>query len=163
MAAIARSKVDLGVLLEPGVTESLTLSPESVILADTRSIEGVKRIFNSDTYPSAVVYATERWLREDSESARHMARAIRRALQWIQGHSPEQIVEKVPAELRGSDSTLYIRALRQSLATFSPDGLMSQDGAEAVRKVLAVSIAKVRNANFDIATTYTNGYLRMSQ
>ena len=36
---------------------------------------------------------------------------------------------------------------------------MAPDGPEAVKKVLSVSIEKVRNGNIDTASTYTNEFV----
>ena len=50
-------------------------------------------------------------------------------------------------------------ALKGSMSMFSPDGRMTADGAEAVRKIVAASIEKVRNATIDLSKTYTNEFL----
>jgi NitT/TauT family transport system substrate-binding protein len=157
--ALERSKVDLGILFEPGVTQLLRRSPSSVILADTRTREGVQEVYGTATYPSAVLYAAGSWLKQNPEPARRLARAIQRTLAWIQEHSPEQIMEKMPISFRGDTPAFYLEALRHSLPMFSPDGMMTREGAEAVRKVLAVSSEKVRTAKIDLAATYTNEFL----
>jgi NitT/TauT family transport system substrate-binding protein len=159
VAAIERSKVDVGVLFEPGVTQLLQRSPATVLLADTRTPEGVQQVFGTATYPSSVLYATSSWLKQNPEPARRLARAIQRTLAWIQSHSPEQIMEKVPVSFRGDTPTVYLEALRHSLPMFSPDGRMTPEGAEAVRTVLAVSSEKVRTAKIDLSATYTNEFL----
>ena len=45
------------------------------------------------------------------------------------------------------------------MAILSPDGVMAADGPEAVKKVLSVSLEKVRAANVDTASTYTNEFV----
>lgn len=159
IAAIEHSKVDSGVLVEPGVTQLLGRSPESKVLADTRTLPGVQQVYDTDRYPSAVLYAREDWLEENADSARRLAHGTQRALRWIQNHSPEQMAEKVPTEFQGSDPEVYLQALRHSVPTFSPDAMMTPQGASAVRNVLSVSIAKVRSAKVDPAITYTNEFL----
>jgi NitT/TauT family transport system substrate-binding protein len=157
--AIERSKVDLGILFEPGVTQLLHRSPSAVILADTRTRNGVEQVYGTDTYPSAVLYSTADWLKQNPATARHLALAIRTTLEWIQQHSPEQIMEKMPPSFRGGTPAIYLEALQQSMPMFSPDGVMTREGAEAVKKVLAISSDKVRTSNVDVATTYTNQFL----
>lgn len=159
VAAIERSKVDIGILLEPGVAQLLNRNPAAIILADTRTAEGVQRVYGSATYPSAVLYANSSWLTENATTTRHLARAIQRTLAWIQKHSPEEIIEKTPTLFRGDTPAVYLEALRQSKPMFSPDGIMTPEGAEAVRKVLAVSLEKVGTSTFDLAATYTNEFL----
>ena len=43
--------------------------------------------------------------------------------------------------------------------SFSPDGIMAHDGAEAVRNSMSILSAKIRAANFDLASTYANDFL----
>lgn len=159
VAALERSKVDLGILFEPGVTELIRRNPKALVLADTRTSEGVRAVYGTATYPSSVLYATGPWLETHPDVARRLTRAILETLAWIQQHSPEQIAEKMPANFRGNDLTVYVEGLQHSIPMFSSDGLMSREGAEAVRKVLAVSSEKVRNARIDLSKTYTNEFV----
>ena len=78
----------------------------------------------------------------------------------MQTHAPEEIAAKTPAGFRGDDRTLYLDALKSSMPMFSPDGRMPADGAGAVRRLLAASIEKVRNANIDLTKTYTNEFVQ---
>ena len=158
--AIERNKVAVGVLYEPGVTQLLHRSSSARILADTRTGEGVQQIYGVPNYPSAVLYSNGAWLKENPDTARRLARAMQRTLKWIQEHSAEQIMERMPASFRGDAPALYLEALQHSLPMYSPDGVMRPEGAEAVRKVLAVSIDKVRTAKFDLAETYTNEFIQ---
>ena len=68
-------------------------------------------------------------------------------------------MEKMPVSFRGDTPAFYLEALRHSLPMFSPDGVMTPEGAEAVRKVLAISSEKVRRATIDLSATYTNEFL----
>ena len=77
----------------------------------------------------------------------------------MQTHRPEEIASRTPASFRGADEALYVEALAQSMPMFSPDGRMSPDGAEAVRKLLAGSMDKVRSATIDLSNTYTNEFV----
>jgi NitT/TauT family transport system substrate-binding protein len=130
-----------------------------VILADTRAAEGVRQIYGVDAYPGAVLYATRDWIARNPGTALKLARAIRRTLEWIQGHSAEEISERMPAWFRGEEPKVFVEAMQNSLSMFSADGRMSVEGAEAVKRVLAVSIEKVRKANPDVTRTYTNEFL----
>jgi NitT/TauT family transport system substrate-binding protein len=159
VAALERSTVDAGVLFEPGVTELTHRTRKAVVLADTRTPEGVRSLYGTSDFPSAVLYATGSWLHNHPDVARRLTRAILRTLTWIAEHSPEQIADRMPADFQGTDPTLYVEALRHSIPMFSSDGLMTVQGAEAVRKVLALSSDKVRHANVDLSQTYTNEFV----
>jgi NitT/TauT family transport system substrate-binding protein len=77
----------------------------------------------------------------------------------MQTHSPDDIAARTPADFRGAETAHYVDALRNTMPMFSPDGMMSADGAESVHTVLARSIDKVRNAHIDLAKTYTNDFI----
>ena len=60
---------------------------------------------------------------------------------------------------RGEDDALYAEALKASMPMFSPDGVMSAEGAEVVRTLLAGSMDKVKHATIDVSKTYTNEFI----
>src|SRR5207253_8971977 len=119
-------------------------NPGVRVLADLRHAEGVKQAFGSDTYPASVLYSQGAWVRANRDTARRLARAVRRTLEWMHAHSPQEIADKTPPALRGDDEALYVEALKNSMPMFSPDGMMQRDGAEAVRKALGSSMDRVR-------------------
>ena len=128
------------------------------ILADTRTAAGVKENFGSSSYPASVLYAKAEWVAKNPGTARRLARAMLRTLQWIGQHSAEEIAAKMPAEHRGEDAALYVEALKNSMAMFSPDGVMLPEGAEAVKRVLSGTLDKVKG--IDAARTYTNEFVK---
>ena len=159
MAALAHSQVDAGVLFEPSVTFLMRRSPGVKILADARTPAGVLDIFGTQEYPSAVLYAKAEWLSSNSDTARRLALAMRRALVWIQQHTTKEISEMMPASFQQEDPAAYMEALEHSKPMYSPDGLMRHDAAEALKRVLALSLEKVRSAHIDLSKTYTNEFL----
>jgi NitT/TauT family transport system substrate-binding protein len=156
IAAVERGKVDVGMMTDPAFTIVRRRAPGVRILADLRHAEGVKEAFGTSTYPASVLYADAEWVRANREKAGRLARAIRRTLEWIQAHSPQDIADRTPAAFRGEDPALYADAVKNTMSMFSPDGVMAADGAEAVRRLLAESTDKVRNATIDLSKTYTN-------
>jgi NitT/TauT family transport system substrate-binding protein len=163
VAALVHGKVDAAVMTDPAIAQAQKRTPKLTMLADTRTAEGVKQAFGSATYPAAVLYSSGKWIQENRETAARLAVAIQRTLQWIQQHSPEQIIEKMPESFRGDDPTVAIEALRNSMPMFSADGLMDPQGAEAVNTVLSTSIEKVRQAKVKVSSTYTNEFLAGSK
>jgi NitT/TauT family transport system substrate-binding protein len=159
IAALEHGKVDAGMMADPAFTMMRKRNPTARILVDLRTVDGVKAAFGSDTYLASVIYAKGDWLRANHETAARVARAITRTLDWMHQHSPEEIAQKTPATFRGDDQTLYVEALKNSMAMFSPDGRMSTEGAEAVRQLLAASMEKVRAANIDLSKTFTNEFI----
>lgn len=159
IAAVERGKVDAGMMADPAFAMMRRRNPATRILADLRTGAGVKAAMGADSYPASVLYANADWIRGHRDVTARLARAIRRTLEWIQAHTPEEIAAKTPASFKGDDEALYVEALRSSLPMFSPDGVMPPDGPEIVRKLLGESIEKVRGARIDLGTTYTNEFV----
>jgi NitT/TauT family transport system substrate-binding protein len=159
VSAVERSKVDAGILYEPGVTRLMHRAPEVAILADTRTADGVRRLFGTETYPSSVLYTNRSWLEQNPDLGRRLVRAMVQTLKWISAHSAEEIAAKMPPDFQGDDPAIYVEALRNSMHMFSPDGVLKLSGAQAVRDVLAASSPKVRAANIDLSSTFTSQFL----
>jgi NitT/TauT family transport system substrate-binding protein len=158
-AILERSGVDAAVLSDPAVTQFLRLHPQTTMLADVRSPAGVKQLYGTETYASAVLTSQAQWLRNSAEEARRLGRAINRSLAWIQGHSPEQITQQTPSGLKGNDPALFAETLRAAIPSFPPDGRFEPAAVNAVFKVLATANPKVNFAKVDAAKTYTNDFV----
>lgn len=156
IAAVEHGKVDAGMMADPAFTLLALRTRGLHVLADLRSADGVRQAFDSSSYPASVLYAPSDWIQANRDTATRLARAMVRTLAWMQTHTPEQITQKTPKAFRGEDDTLYVEAVSNSMPMFSPDGVMDPAGAEAVHKLLAQSMEKVRNARIDLAATYTN-------
>src|SRR5262249_48939757 len=141
---------------DPSFTLVKQRNPTVRVLADLRDEPGVKDAFGTSTYPGAVLYASGDWMRKNHETSSHLARAIVRTLQWMHTHSAEEIAAETRRSLSGDDDGLYGEAVKDSMPIFSPDGVMTDDGARAVRTLLAGSMDKVRDASIDLSKTYTN-------
>ena len=159
IAAVERGKVDAGMLADPAFT-LLSLRAKGVrVLADLRTGDGVRQAFDTPTYPASVLYAPADWIQTHRDTAAHLAQAMVRTLAWMQTHTAEQIAAQTPKAFRGDDDTLYVEAVQNSMPMFSPDGVMDPAGAEAVHRLLAQSMDKVRAATIDLSRTYTNEFV----
>jgi NitT/TauT family transport system substrate-binding protein len=159
VAAVTRGKVDAAIMTDPSLQIARKQSPGLKILADTRTAEGVRQVFGVDVYPSVVLYSTTPWLTAHPEEARRMARALMRTIEWMNGHSPEEIRERMPAPFRTEDAAADVEGLRAMQAMLSPDGRLTLESASMVKKLLSVSLESVRNANIDLEKTYTNEFV----
>lgn len=160
VAAVERGKVDAGMMADPAFTTMQRRNPGVRILADLRTGAGVKAALGSDSYPASVLYAPAAWIRDHRDETRKLARAIRRTLEWMQAHSAAEIAAKTPPAFHGADEALYVASLKNSLAMFSPDGVMPPGAPEIVHTLLAGSIDKVRAARIDLSKTYTNDFVK---
>jgi NitT/TauT family transport system substrate-binding protein len=159
VAAMEHGKVDAAVMADPAFTMVARRNPGVRVLADLRTAAGVKEAFGTDTYPGSVLYSQGAWVRGNRDVVERLARAITRTLRWMHTHTPQEIAEKMPKPFRGEDDALYVEALTASMPMFSPDGMMTPEGAEVVRALLAGSLEKVRTATIDMSKTYTNEFI----
>jgi len=144
---------------DPAFTLIQRRNPGVRVLADLRTAEGINAALGAHAYPASVLYASGEWLRANHDTTGRLTRAITRTLAWMQQHTPQEIAGRTPKTFRGDDDALYVEALTASMPMFSPDGVMAQEGAEAVRTLLAGSMDKVRSATIDVSKTYTNQFV----
>ncbi len=160
IAAMEHGTVAAGMMADPAFTLLTKRNGDVRVLADLRSSQGVRDAFGTSSYPGAVIYANGDWINAHRDTAARVAHAVVRTLVWMQSHQPAEIAAKAPKEFRGDDDVLYAEAIQHSMPMFSPDGVMAADGAEAVHKLLAESVEKVRAAKIDLSRTYTNELIR---
>ncbi len=159
LAALEHRQVDAAMLFGSVITALQSRQPDFVILVDTRTTDGLRKVFGVDNYPASCLLARADWLTTNPEVARRMARAVLRSLAWIREHSAEEILAQVPAEFRVGDSAAELAAIRLAKPLYSLNGRIDPESAETVRAVLAESLDRVRDAKIDLAKTYTNQYL----
>ena len=159
MVTLERGQVDAAILFGSAITALRARRPDLVVLADTRTPEGLRAVFGVDDYPSSCLLARGEWLRANPATARRMTRALLRSLAWIHEHSANEILARVPAEFRVGDAAAELAAIRTAKPMYSIDGRIRPESAEAVRRVLEGSLESVRAAHIELARTYTNEFL----
>jgi NitT/TauT family transport system substrate-binding protein len=66
---------------------------------------------------------------------------------------------KMPPEMVGKNTELYLAALRNTIPMSSQSGKMDPKGADAVLAVFSESSPEVAKANIDVTKTYTNKFV----
>ena len=160
VGAMTHAKVDAAVMTDPALEIVRKQQPGLKILADTRTAEGTRAVFGVDDYPSAVLYSTAQWVDGHRDEAARLARALQKTMAWMRSHTAEEIRARMPAAFRTEDAATDIEGLNSLKAMLSADGSISAESAEAVRRVLSVSLEKVRAAKIDLSKTYTNDFVR---
>lgn len=160
VGAMTHAKVDAAVMTDPALEIVRKQQPGLKILADTRTAEGTRAVFGVDDYPSAVLYSTAQWVDGHRDESGRLARALQKTMAWMQSHTAEEIRARMPAAFRTEDAATDIEGLNSLKAMLSADGSISAESAEAVRRVLSVSLEKVRAAKIDLSKTYTNDFVR---
>jgi NitT/TauT family transport system substrate-binding protein len=157
-AAVRHGKVDAAVAGPLGMA-LLGKYSDLITLADCRTAEGARDTLGTSDFPSTVLMGRREWIREHPEVMRKLGKATRRVLAWIQEHSAEDVSNAMPHEYKGEDAAVYLRAVRDILPAFSPDGLMAANGPATVKDFLGVSDQRARDASIDLLATYTNEFV----
>lgn len=157
VAALKQNKIDFLVNYDPAATY-LVRSGVGRIAIDTRSDAGARRIYGG-LYPTSVLYALPEFLEERPEAARKVARAMQKALVFIQTMTPEQIADAVPPGYRSGDRETYVEAITAARSIFSPDGRFIPADLETPLRVLKAFNRDVQRTEIDLTTTYTNTFV----
>jgi NitT/TauT family transport system substrate-binding protein len=150
------------VLLDPAVTVLQSKHADLKILSDTRTQKDTRAVFGGD-YPGGSLYTRPEWMEAHPEETQAMTNAMVATLAWIHSHTPEEIADKMPANLVGPDKAAYLAALKNTLPMYSTTGLMDPKGAQAVLDVFAAGSPDIANAHIDITKTYTNAYVEKAK
>jgi sulfonate transport system substrate-binding protein len=158
IAAMEQGTIDAAIMLDPAVTILQGQYKELKILSDTRSQKDTLAVFGGE-YPGGALYTRAEWIASHEKEVQAMTNAIIATLKWIHSHTPEEIADKMPANLVGKDKAQYVAALKNTLPMYSETGRMDPKGAAAVLAVFSQSSPEVAKANIDLSKTYTNKYV----
>jgi NitT/TauT family transport system substrate-binding protein len=155
VAAMEYGKVDAAVMLDPAFSQlKARVSPaELQVLVDLRLPAEVQKHFDVPSVPVASFYTTPEWLAENPETARKLTRGLAKSMEWIRGHSAEEVFAQLPPDFAGGEPDIYIEALRQNKIGVAESLRIDPKGAESILKMLAPP------EPIDISKTFTNDYL----
>lgn len=160
VAALEQGKVDLLVNYDPAAT-FVEAKGAGKILIDGRSDEGAREIYGG-IYPTSVLYATQSYIDEHPETVQKVTNATVEALKWMNNHSAEEIVEKLPKEFISGDRDTYVKAVERAKAIFSQDGLFNEEDVKTPLEVLKSFNDRVAATEIDLSKTYTNEFVGKS-
>ena len=158
VAAMEQGSVDAAIMLDPAVTLLQGKFKDLKLLSDTRTRKDTLDVFGGE-YPGGALYTRADWIAKNEAAVQALTRAIVATLKWIQTHTPEEIMAKMPDEMVGGDKALYLAALKNTIPMYSRTGKMDPKGAEAVLAVFSQSSPEVAKANIDLSKTYTNRFV----
>jgi NitT/TauT family transport system substrate-binding protein len=157
IAAIERSKVDAGVITSSAFELLRRRTPGVRVLADPRTREGMAAVYGFQDYATLCLFSTPDWISRSPEVARRMVRAMRKTHAWIQAHTAEEVLDRLPAEFRSDDKEVDLATLRSWMAGLSSDGKMPAGAPENVLRLLSSSVEGTPKV--DLAETWTNEFV----
>jgi NitT/TauT family transport system substrate-binding protein len=158
VAAMEQGQIDAAVMLDPSVTVLQGSHPDLRILSDTRTAKDTFDVFGGE-YPGGALYSTAAWVSGHDKEVQSLTDAMLGTLAWIHSHSPEEIMAKMPPEMVGKNTELYLAALKNTIPMYSETGKMDPKGADAVLAMFSVGSPEVAKANIDVTKTYTNKFV----
>ncbi|MFY3383417.1 ABC transporter substrate-binding protein [Paracidovorax sp. MALMAid1276] len=132
------------------------------IVGDLRSLKASQDVLGG-VMPAGCLYAPQAFVQKHPAQAQALANAVVHALKWLQTAVPADIVKTVPAAFLMGDRSAYLTAFTRVRETYSPHGLMPDDGAATAWKVLARAHPELGDARVDLARTFTNDFVRKAR
>jgi NitT/TauT family transport system substrate-binding protein len=137
--------------------------PDLIVLADTRSPEGLRQWVGSGSLAGFGLVARPEWLLPNPDTAHRLARAVTKSMRWMREHAPAEIRQHMPEQHRLQDVAADLEAIRDAVVMLTPNGRFEHEGIEASRNLLAVSAGESKLAPIDLSKTYTNDFVKENQ
>ena len=158
IAAMQQDKIQAGMTTEPTISRLLKTG-EAAILIDMRTVEKTKEALGG-TYPAASLYMSTAYVQGHKEEAQKLANALVKTLKFIATHSGSEIADQMPKDYYAGDRDMYVKALDDGKAMFTPDGVMPAGGPETVLAVLSSFSKNVQGKRIDLDKTYTTEFVK---
>ena len=129
---------------------------DASLFADLTTLSQTRKLLGAP-FPSNTIFMRSALVKEKPEIAQHLANAFVRALKFINTHTPEEIMDKIPADVRKQYGDDYLKVLKEQIPMFANDGRMPEDGALGEYRVLAEANPKYKSV--DVKQTYTNVFV----
>jgi NitT/TauT family transport system substrate-binding protein len=83
-----------------------------------------------------------------------------KSLKWLQTAKPDDVADLVPAEYHLGDKPLYIKAVQNSLESYSRTGIVAPTGMNSVMDMLKTLDPELRDAKVDLAATFDDRFVK---
>ena len=156
IAAIKQGKIDAGMTTEPTISRLLQ-SGDGKVLIDLRTPDATRAALGFD-YPFICVFMQLDYVNAHKDVTQRLVNAYVKTLKWIHAHTAADVAEKMPADYYAGNKDLYVTALTNQYAMFSPDGMMPQSGPAFTLDFENQINPDVKAAKIDLAKTFTNEF-----
>src|SRR5215212_6728794 len=158
VAAMKKGEIDVISHLDP-VVAKLEADGDVLVLIDTRTEAGTRALFGGSN-PAAVLYTRKEFIDRNPVTTQRLVNAFVKSLKWLQSATPEQVADTVPAEYHLGDKPLYLKAVQNSLESYSRTGIIPQEGMASVYDMLKVLDPEFQGAQVDLATTFDDRFVK---
>jgi NitT/TauT family transport system substrate-binding protein len=160
VAAMKKGEIDVISHLDP-VIAKLEADGDIQILIDTRTEAGTRALFGGSN-PAATLYTKKDFVEKNPQTTQRLVNALVKSLKWLQSAKPEDIAATVPEEYYLGDKPLYLKAVQNSLESYSRDGIIQMSGMQSVLDMLRQLDPELRDAKVDLAATFNDRFVRQA-
>lgn len=161
VAALRAGKIDAISNIDPAIT-MLESTGDIKVVADARTTAGSKALFGGPV-PAGCLYAPTEFIEKNPKTVQAMTTAMVRALKWLQTATPEQVASTVPADYLVGDKPLYIATFQKVRESYSPDGMVPEEGAKTALKMTSAFNPAISAASVKLDQTYDNRFAQTAQ
>jgi len=158
VAAMQKGEIDVIAHLDP-VISKLESDGDIAILIDTRTEAGTRALFGGSN-PAATLYTKKDFIDENPVTTQRLVNAFMKSLKWLASAKPEDVAEAVPTEYHLGDKPLYIKAVQNSLESYSRTGIVPPDGMASVMDMLKTLDPELKDAKVDLAATFDDRFVK---
>ena len=133
IAALQQGKIDAGMTTEPTISRILA-SGVGKLLVDLRSPASTQAALGGP-YPFICLFMNNSYVNSHKAVVQHIVNAYVKTLKWIHTHTAAEIADMMPPDYYAGNKALYVTALQNQLAIFSPDGSMPTGAPQSVLNV----------------------------
>ncbi|WP_262273090.1 MULTISPECIES: ABC transporter substrate-binding protein [Microvirga] len=160
VAAMKKGEIDVISHLDP-VIAKLEADGDIQILIDTRTEAGTRALFGGSN-PAATLYTKKDFIEQNPQTTQRLVNAFVKSLKWLQTAKPEDIAATVPEEYYLGDKPLYLKAVQNSLESYSRDGIIQMTGMQSVLDMLRQLDPELKDAKVDLAATFNDRFVRQA-
>lgn len=158
VAAMQKGEIDVISHLDP-VIAKLESDGDIKVLIDTRTEAGTRSLFGGSN-PAATLYTKKDFIDANPVTTQRLVNAFMKSLKWLQTAKPEDVAETVPPEYHLGDKPLYIKAVQNSLESYSRNGIVSSEGMNSVMDMLKQLDPELKEAKVDLSTTFDDRFVK---
>src|SRR5438105_5449105 len=157
IAALQQGRIDAGMTTEPTISRILATGVGKV-LVDLRSPQSTQAALGG-SYPFICLFMNNSYVSSHKDVVQKIVNAYVKTLKWMHTHTAAEIADKMPADYYAGNKALYVTALQNQMAIFSPDGLMPTDAPQSVLNTETQSKLIPQDKQINLSLTYTNEFV----
>jgi NitT/TauT family transport system substrate-binding protein len=157
IAALQQGKIDAGMTTEPTISRILS-SGVGKVLVDLRSPQSTQAALGGP-YPFICLFMNNSYVDNHKDVVQKLVNAYVKTLKWMHTHTAAEIADKMPPDYYAGNKALYVTALQNQMAIFSPDGVMPAGAPESVLSVENASKLIPAGSQINLSLTYTNEFV----